>query len=94
MNRGFLRGLFGKRPEFSGEQVRTIVLAIMSTRERELTCDECEEELERYAELTLSGRNPEVSIPLVQAHLDRCAACREEFDALLLALGDGGPAGR
>lgn len=56
---------------------------VMSTREDEISCDECGERLSEFAELTLAGKNAKDAIPLVQDHLDRCAECREEFEALL-----------
>jgi hypothetical protein len=44
------------------------------------------EQLDRFAELLLSGKNAAEALPLVQDHLERCGNCREEFEALLVAL--------
>ena len=68
------------------DKLKRIVTGIFTTRERELTCDECLEELDRFAELTLAGKDAAEAIPLVQDHLNRCRDCREEFEALLDAL--------
>lgn len=36
--------------------------------------------------MRLTGKNPAEAMPLVQDHLDRCGECREEFEALMMAL--------
>ena len=60
--------------------------SIQSTREEELTCGHCYDELDRFIEMELSGKNPAEAMPLVREHLDRCAACKEEYEVLLEAL--------
>lgn len=72
-------------PEFVGSMVQ----GILSTRPDELDCEECFVELDRFADLHLVGKRPEEALPLVQDHLDRCKDCREEFEALMLALQAG-----
>lgn len=62
------------------------VRAVSQTRDEELSCDECFEQLDRFVELELSGLNAREAMPLVQDHLDKCGDCREEFEALLTAL--------
>jgi len=68
------------------QQVRHLVRAIVTTRPDEIGCDECFEELDRFAEMTLAGKSAAEAMPLVQDHLERCDPCREEFEALLDAL--------
>jgi len=60
----------------------------------ELTCPECFEALDRYAELEVAGRDADAEVAGMRAHLDGCSACREEHDSLLalLASGPGPPA--
>jgi hypothetical protein len=53
----------------------------------ELTCDECFEQLDRYVELELSGRDADAAVPGMQAHLDGCPACAEDHDSLHALLG-------
>lgn len=53
----------------------------------ELTCEECFEQLDRYVELELSGREPNVAVPGMRSHLEGCPACREERDSLASLLG-------
>jgi hypothetical protein len=66
--------------------LKEMLRGIVSTRPDEIDCDECFEQLDRFAEMTLAGKNAAAAIPLVQDHLTRCADCREEFEALLAAL--------
>jgi len=67
-------------------QLKRLVRAVMTVRPDELGCDECFEELDRFVEFRLAGKDAAEAMPLVQDHLDRCLDCREEFEALLVAL--------
>jgi hypothetical protein len=68
------------------EIVKRMVRAIVTTRPDEIDCDECFEQVDRFAEMVLDGRDAAEVMPLVQDHLERCSECREEFEALLAAL--------
>jgi hypothetical protein len=48
----------------------------------EIGCDECFEQLDRYVELELAGKDADAAFPGLRAHLDGCAACREEHESL------------
>ena len=48
----------------------------------EIGCDECFEQLDRYVELELAGRDADTALPGLRAHLDGCPACREEHESL------------
>ena len=63
-----------------------LVKIIAETRETEIGCDECFEQLDSFAEAQLSGLEASAAMPLVGDHLDKCADCRSEFEALLTAL--------
>jgi hypothetical protein len=56
---------------------------------RELSCEECFAQLDRYAELTLAGEPADARVPGMRAHLEGCPACAEDFASLrdLLACG-------
>jgi hypothetical protein len=73
-------------PRLDTEMLRGLVDMIFSTREDELSCDECFDLVDRFAELELTGKNAAEAMPLVRDHLDRCPCCHEEFEALLRAL--------
>jgi predicted anti-sigma-YlaC factor YlaD len=48
----------------------------------EVGCEVCFEELDRYVELELAGKDADALIPGLRAHLDGCPACREEHESL------------
>jgi hypothetical protein len=60
-----------------------VIGGLLGPRGPELTCEECFEELDRFVELELAGRDAEEAIPGMRAHLAGCPACREEHDSLL-----------
>ena len=68
------------------QNVKQLVLGIMTARPDEIGCDECFEQLDCFVEMTLAGKNATDAMPLVQDHLYRCGDCRAEFEALLAAL--------
>ena len=72
---------------FNQDIFRMLLREIAETREVEIGCDECFEQVDRFVEMELSGLNTSQAMPLVREHLEICGECREEFEALLLALG-------
>ena len=63
-----------------------LVRGIAETHETEISCDEWFEQLDSVAEISVSGAEASVAMPLVGDHLDKCADCRSKFEALLRAL--------
>jgi hypothetical protein len=59
---------------------------VFGTREEELVCDECFDQVQTFAEMVFAGKDAANAMPLVQAHLDGCMECHEEFEALLTVL--------
>ena len=74
-------------PLLAPETLRRLVRGIATTHQDEIGCDECFQEMDRFVEMKLAGKNAAEAMPLVQDHLERCDDCREEFEALLAALG-------
>ena len=68
------------------DRLKRIAREIITTRPDEIGCDECFEQLDRFVEMKLAGKNAAEAMPLVQDHLEHCDDCREEFEALLAAL--------
>jgi hypothetical protein len=62
---------------------RELIRAMLGPDGPELTCDECFEELDRFVELELDGRDADAAIPGMREHLQGCPACREEHESLL-----------
>ena len=63
-----------------------LLRVVAETHETEIGCDECFERLDSFAETEISGAEASVAMPLVGDHLDKCADCRSNFEALLRAL--------
>lgn len=66
--------------------IKRMARGIMTTRDDEIGCAECFEQVDRFVEMKLAGKNAAEALPLVQDHLDRCVDCQEEFEALMAAL--------
>jgi len=60
---------------------------LLGPREPELLCDECFEQLDRYVDLELAGRDADELIPGMRPHLDGCPACHEEYGSLRALVG-------
>jgi hypothetical protein len=52
----------------------------------ELTCEQCFEQLDRYVELELDGRDADAAVVGMRAHLDGCPACHEDHESLAALL--------
>ncbi len=53
----------------------------------EIGCEACFDQLDRYVELELGGRDTETALPGFRAHLDGCPACREDYESLRALVG-------
>ena len=56
---------------------------LLGPAEPEIGCDVCFEELDRYVDLELAGKDADAALPGLRAHLAGCPACREEHASLL-----------
>ena len=63
-------------------RVKQTLNRLLGPAEREVGCDECFQQLDRYVELELAGVNADAELPGLRAHLDGCPACCEEHDSL------------
>ncbi len=66
-----------------------LLARLLGPADPELTCEECFEELDRYVELELAGREADAMVPGMRAHLEGCPACREDHDSLASLLAAG-----
>jgi hypothetical protein len=72
------------------DDTRRAIDRLLGPAGRELGCDECFAELDRYVELELAGADADAEVPGLRAHLRGCPACREEHESLLaFVAGDG-----
>jgi hypothetical protein len=65
------------------EQISQLLKMIEQTREVELTCVECLDELDRYAQGMLDGMPIEGALVHVREHLEACPPCEEQFKLIL-----------
>jgi hypothetical protein len=54
----------------------------------EVGCDECFDQIDRYVELELAGRDVDAELPGLRAHLRGCPACGEEHESLRALVAD------
>jgi hypothetical protein len=59
---------------------------LLGNARRDLGCDAGFAVMDRYAEALLRGENVNQSFPELVAHLENCAACREDVEGLVAAL--------
>lgn len=70
----------------SAQQMMKALTMVTATREQEIGCDEAYAFLDLYADRVSRGEDAAALMPLVHHHLEMCPDCREEFEALLLAV--------
>ena len=63
-------------------EIRKSLGHLLGPAGREVGCDVCFDELDRYVELELAGQDADAAVPGLRAHLAGCPACREEHDSL------------
>ena len=68
------------------DDIVKLVRVVAETHETEISCDECFERLDIFAETELSGVDASTAMPLVGDHLDKCADCHSTFEALRTAV--------
>ncbi|MCB9099351.1 MAG: hypothetical protein H6632_07410 [Anaerolineales bacterium] len=72
----------------SNTHLQRLLRAALETEEIEISCQDCYDMLDSYAEFLLSGTDPEVTMPGVTQHLKQCFCCEHEFEALMIMLNE------
>jgi hypothetical protein len=67
----------------AASRIKAMMDMLENTRDEELPCDEVHALLAQFAEAVTLGDDASELMPLVQQHLDLCAGCREEFEAVM-----------
>lgn len=65
---------------------QTLLKSAFETEEFEITCEECFELMDQYADLILDGTDPAEIMPLVTQHLEMCNCCTGELEAIVLMI--------
>lgn len=68
------------------EQARKLIEMVEVTRDHELTCDECLDEIAEFVEVKLAGRTLDDALQAVQDHLEICQHCNDEYVVLRKAV--------
>jgi hypothetical protein len=66
--------------------LKKVLKSLSITQDKEMTCGECYQEVDNYVDMLREGKSAAEVLPLVEHHLTLCPPCREEFEALLVAL--------
>jgi hypothetical protein len=64
------------------DHTRRLVARLLGPGRPELSCEQCFEELDRYVELVVAGVDANAEVPGMQAHLEGCSACAEDYESL------------
>jgi hypothetical protein len=70
----------------NSEQVNHLLTMLRQTREVELTCPECLDELDKYTQRILDGQSLEGVLERVREHLEDCPCCTGQFKLVLETL--------
>jgi hypothetical protein len=70
----------------NAEQVERLLTMIRQTREVELTCPECLDELDKYTQSILDGMPLDEVLLRVQGHLEDCPCCTGQYKLVLETL--------
>jgi len=60
---------------------------LLGPGDAEIGCKTCFDELDRYVELEVAGKDAEAAVPGFRAHLSGCPACREDYHSLTAFVG-------
>jgi hypothetical protein len=67
-------------------EIRQLLQMIQQTKEVELTCPECLDELDKFIQRTLDGTPLDDVLKLVREHLEACPFCKGELQLVLETL--------
>ena len=70
----------------NSEQVGRLLTKIRQTREVELTCPECLDELDKYTQSILDRMPIDEVLEPVREHLEDCPCCTNQFKLVLETL--------
>lgn len=72
--------------KLSNKQVSSLIDLVVSAKRDDLGCDGCLELIDQFAQAELDGTEIPEIMKKVRDHLEQCLCCRDEYDALLIAL--------
>lgn len=70
----------------SKEQINTLLGMVSSVESDELDCEGCFAQIAEFADLHISNQKIPEAMRVIETHLQQCACCQDEFNALLKGL--------
>ena len=70
----------------NSEQISRLLNKIQQTREVEMSCPECLDELDKYTQRILDGTPIDGLLGSVREHLEACPCCTGQFNLVLETL--------
>ena len=67
----------------TARQIKKLISSVASTREDEIDCDKCLIDMAEFAEAELVGAEIPDALRRIQAHIELCTECAEEYGVLL-----------
>ena len=78
-----IRNRVTPKEKLSNEAVLGFLKVLEETDKEEINCDELYSKLDEYVDREVNARDAAKLMPLIREHLDTCAECCEEYEALL-----------
>ena len=70
----------------SKDQLSRLLAIVVGTRDDEIACDECLAGMAEFADARLLGLTVSTAMKRIEAHIEFCPECKEEYDLLLALL--------
>jgi hypothetical protein len=72
--------------QLSYQQITHLIELVVTTRSDSLGCDGCLELMDQFAQAELDGVPIPRALECVRVHLEQCKCCKDEYEALMIAL--------
>jgi uncharacterized protein with PIN domain len=67
-------------------QIKTLLGFVSKTRDDEISCQACEDQIAQFAESQLTGKEIPEALRAIEEHLKICPECTEELEFIRRAL--------
>ena len=67
-------------------QIETLLGFVSKTRDDEISCQTCEDQIAQFAESQLTGKEIPEALQAIEEHLKVCPECTEELEFIRRAL--------
>ena len=72
--------------QLSFQQITNLIELAVTTKDDSLGCDGCLELIDQFAQAELDGTTIPQALECVRIHLEQCKCCKDEYEALMIAL--------